>query len=68
MSESMPLLKLVEVGAVLFAGVAFAWWQLRDIKRAQRKTEEERLQASRDASAEQPAARTTPTDDSREAR
>ena len=28
-------LKWIEAGLLLAAGVAFGWWQLRDVKRAQ---------------------------------
>ena len=42
MSESVPLLKLVEVLVVLAAGVGFAWWQFSDLARARRQTERER--------------------------
>jgi hypothetical protein len=46
MSESVPLLKLVEVLVVLAAGVGFAWWQFSDLARARRQTEREREQAA----------------------
>jgi hypothetical protein len=39
MSESVPLLKLVEVLVVLAAGVGFAWWQFSDLARARRERE-----------------------------
>jgi predicted negative regulator of RcsB-dependent stress response len=32
-------LKLLEAGALLAAGVAFGWWQLRDVKRAQAESQ-----------------------------
>jgi hypothetical protein len=34
----MPVLKMVEVGVLLVAVIAFAWWQLRDVKRAQARS------------------------------
>lgn len=64
----MPLLKLVEVGGVLLAGVAFAWWQLRDVRRAQQESERQRLQAGQAASTDPSPSSSKPTDDSREAR
>ena len=39
MSESVPLLKLVEVLVVLAAGAGFAWWQFSDLARARRERE-----------------------------
>jgi hypothetical protein len=44
--------KWVEVGLLLVAGVGFAWWQLRDVSRAQRQSREQ--QARRDASQQPP--------------
>jgi hypothetical protein len=35
-------LKLIEVGVIVIALGLFAWWQLRDIKRAKEKTAAER--------------------------
>jgi predicted negative regulator of RcsB-dependent stress response len=35
-------LKWIEAGLLLAAGVGFGWWQLRDIKRAQRDTRAKR--------------------------
>lgn len=29
------LLKFVEVGVLMLAGIGFGWWQLRDVQRAQ---------------------------------
>jgi hypothetical protein len=37
MADGLPL-KLLEGLALLAAVVAFGWWQLRDVKRAQEKT------------------------------
>ena len=31
-------LKWIEAGLLLVAGVAFGWWQLRDVKRAREET------------------------------
>lgn len=38
-------LKLIEVGTLLAALVAFVWWQLRDLKREERKRQSERGEA-----------------------
>jgi predicted negative regulator of RcsB-dependent stress response len=35
-------LKWIEAGLLLAAGVAFGWWQLRDVKRAQQASRAER--------------------------
>lgn len=51
MSESVPLLKLVEVLVVLAAGVGFAWWQFSDLARARRQTEREREREREQAAA-----------------
>ncbi len=48
MSE-VGALKFVEAGALLLAGGAFAWWQLRDVRRAQERSRAERLAAERTA-------------------
>ena len=45
MFESVSL-KMIEVGGLLVAGVAFAWWQLADIKKAQAASAHERAQAA----------------------
>jgi len=41
--DGFPL-KLFEGLAFLAAGVAFAWWQLRDVKRAQQRSAEARAE------------------------
>ena len=48
MSSFAPLV-LVEVVLVLGGAIAFAWWQLRDVERAQREARERR---AREAAAE----------------
>jgi uncharacterized ion transporter superfamily protein YfcC len=54
MPEAIPL-KLIEVAVLLVAGVAFVWWQLRDVKRAQaqsalqRREREAKAEAARQA-------------------
>ena len=48
----MPLLKMVEVGVLLVAVIAFAWWQLRDVKRAQAQN---RPRADEDAAVDRSA-------------
>lgn len=35
-------LKLIEAGLLLAAGIAFGWWQLRDVKRAQKASRTQR--------------------------
>jgi hypothetical protein len=40
-------LKLIEAGAILLALGLFAWWQLRDVKRAQQNSSAERARVSR---------------------
>ena len=35
-------LKWIEAGLLLAAGVAFGWWQLRDVKRAQQASRAKR--------------------------
>ena len=55
MSESLPLLKLLEVLGVLAAGIGFAWWQFSDLARARRETERAReREEAADRSQEQP--------------
>jgi hypothetical protein len=44
MFESVSL-KMIEAGALLVAGVAFAWWQLADIKKAQAASAKAKQQA-----------------------
>ena len=46
MFDGFPL-KLFEGLAFLAAGVAFAWWQLRDVKRAQQRSAEARAELDR---------------------
>jgi hypothetical protein len=48
MSEALPL-KLIEGGVLLVALVAFAWWQLRDVQRAQDQSARERAARERQA-------------------
>lgn len=48
MSSFAPLV-LIEVVLVLGGALAFAWWQLRDVERAQREARERR---AREAAAE----------------
>jgi hypothetical protein len=49
MSENSPIV-LIE-GIVVFGGaLAFAWWQLRDIKRDQRRVAEKKAEADVEAS------------------
>jgi hypothetical protein len=43
--------KWVEVGLLLAAAIAFVWWQLRDVARAQQQSREER---ARQAQGDQP--------------
>lgn len=50
MSSFAPLV-LVEVVLVLGGALAFAWWQLRDVERAQREARERR---AREAAAADP--------------
>ena len=51
MSESVPLLKLVEVLVVLAAGAGFAWWQFSDLARARRERERQSRAAQEGAAA-----------------
>jgi predicted negative regulator of RcsB-dependent stress response len=58
--ESLSL-KLVEVLLLLAAGVLFAWWQFRDIRRAQEQSARERAAlAERENGAADPAAKDRP--------
>jgi len=46
---SYGALVLVEVVLVLGGALAFAWWQLRDVERAQREARERRAREATDA-------------------
>ncbi len=46
MFDGFPL-KLFEGLAFLAAGAAFAWWQLRDVKRAQQRSADARAEKER---------------------
>ncbi len=41
--------KWIEVVLLLAAGVGFAWWQLRDLKRAQEQTRRQREREAQQA-------------------
>jgi predicted negative regulator of RcsB-dependent stress response len=57
-------LKWIEAGLLLAAGVAFAWWQLRDVKRAQQASRAQREAApDRAAQPERPDQPTKGTQD-----
>lgn len=53
MPDAFPL-KLLEGLTLLGALVAFAWWQLRDVKRAQQRSAHARLMAERQAKEPEP--------------
>ena len=50
MSDHTPLI-LVELVLVFGGVLAFAWWQLRDVKRAQKAAAEKRAREAADAAA-----------------
>jgi predicted negative regulator of RcsB-dependent stress response len=52
--------KWLEAGLLLAAGVAFAWWQLRDVKRGQERSRAE-AQARQQTSEKTPAQTPTQT-------
>ena len=56
----LPLLKLVEVLAVVVAGGGFVWWQLRDVKRAQEASRRAREDREAREALEARDGRTTP--------
>jgi cytoskeletal protein RodZ len=64
MREHLPI--LVELVLVFGGALAFAWWQLRDVARAQQQTRAQRLREQQDAVAgatsTDPASRPTRTD------
>jgi predicted negative regulator of RcsB-dependent stress response len=45
-------LKLIEVGVIVAALGLFAWWQLRDVKRAQQKSADAREKLAREQQSE----------------
>jgi hypothetical protein len=47
-------LKFIEAGALLLAGVAFVWWQWRDVTQAQQRTRAERQAAEQAAAEDEP--------------
>ncbi len=51
-------LKLIEVALLLVAGVAFVWWQLRDVTRAQAQSALQRREREAQAEAARQAADT----------
>jgi hypothetical protein len=53
MFESISL-KMIEAGALLVAGIAFGWWQLADIKKAQAASARAQKQAEQNASSSPP--------------
>jgi predicted negative regulator of RcsB-dependent stress response len=58
--------KWLEAGTLLAAGVAFGWWQLRDVKRAQAETQRRKAheQTNKQAqSASPPSLASPPTAD-----
>jgi len=48
------LLKLLEVGVLLLALVAFVWWQMRDLRRAREATKRQRAIESPPAATNEP--------------
>lgn len=42
MGAELPWLKAVEVLVLLGAGIAFCWWQLRDVTRERERSRHER--------------------------
>lgn len=55
----MPLLKAVEVLVLAGAGVAFCWWQLRELDRERERTRRARQEA--EAAAERAAPPSEPS-------
>jgi hypothetical protein len=53
--DATSKLKAIEVLGVLLAGGAFAWWQLRDVKREQEKSRQRREQEAAQGRADMPS-------------